>query len=312
MLKLILFNQLEKIDYKENDGDHLLNQSRIFNQWIAQTRIFSCDLDEPAVQFSNNYSREEFQCLKQLKSELCDARELLKRDVVDHATVIESSICGDFFVQLEIVYWAIKKNVPFVFLDKSTLIDRSSLFNKGWNKWATEVHSHIADQYTDGAKLKRTKHVSAMMKKLPKKKTNQKNMLLISVTKLWPTWFEPKVRATTTDAMMEIVTEMAAEILRAQNSLTIVCRPKKNATGNEALCYEASLSVDINKCSYIEPRKKIEIRLDKLSESLAKVSYITILCFGYNYSSLCNFRKSRPSSFKKYFEKTGKPCYQKY
>ena len=306
MLKLILFNQLKETDYTASpDVDR-------FNQWIAQTRIFSCDLDEPAVQYSNNYSREKFNCLKQLESAHCDARELLKSEVVNQATVIESSICGDFIVQLEIVYWAIKKDIPFVFLDKSTLIDRSLLFNKGWNKWATEVHSQIADQYADRAKGTRTEHVSAMMKKLSTGTTNKKNMLLISVNKLWPTWFGPTLHANTTDAMMEIITEMAAEILRAQNSLTIVCRPKKNATGKEALCYEASLSADINKCSYIEPRKNIEIRLNNLSESNAKVSYITILCFGYYYSSLCNFRESRPSSFKKYFEKTGKPCCQKY
>ena len=258
MARLIVFDLLQNAN--KTTGDRAKDLMTIaFDTWLSKADIISCDWDHAAVSYSNRHSRKPpYDCLKRLTSKNCDGRVLLYDEQMK-PTFIESSICGDYVIILDIIYAALAKTVPFIIIDFETAVRTTrinSLFTSR-DRFGLKLTSYIVEGYT-GAETEK-EHVLKIIKDEKPDKLNAKAMLLINVDTMYPTWFDAKLTPTREMAMHFVLQEMVDYIVNKQYNATIIVSEKPNKNGRQPQRFLASLKYDT--ISFIEKGKKLEIQL---------------------------------------------------
>lgn len=250
MCRLIFFNLLKTVSKPSQSSiQHL------FNDWLVKGKIQSCDWDNAAVAYSNAHSREPpYDCLRNLSSSCCDGRNLMYAENMT-ATIIESSICGDFMVILDIIYVAIKKEVPFIIVDNETSARaRSPLFVR-FRHFGEIVMSHIV---SDSEGIVEELHIHNTMSKTPNR-INHKEMILINVVDMWTTWFTQGTNPNREVAQEMVLVEMMQCILWQQVTVTVSVKEKPNRDGKQPQTFVAS--IEVARCSYLDNSKTLHIQL---------------------------------------------------
>jgi hypothetical protein len=173
-------------------------------------------------------------------------------------TFIESSICGDYLIILEIVYAALGKKVPFIIVDLQTANQQRSPFTS-YKRFSQTLTSSIVADYTYNDTEEQ--HV---LKMLAGKTSDDamKPLLLINVDTMYRTWFEKEAKPTREMAMHFVLQEMVVFILNKQLNAVISIREKPNPDGRQQPRFIASLT---DTFSFIE-KKQLQIQLGTVAE----------------------------------------------
>ena len=243
MVKLLFFDMLQKV--AEPIDDATKDFWAAFVHWLNKIRIVSCDLDEDAVNYSRNtvarkQVNPESSYLSRLTSECCKGRELLSRLKSNIATapcvVIESSICGDFMIILELVYYAIHLNVSFLIIDWETMNANIHPLFTSWRQFTTRIESHTMPNWKE-AEQSVDEHVKDIMAIKSLAKLNKKMMALINVNKMRLTWV--KGLASREAAERFVIKQMVLHVLSKQNNAMIRVQAQRNKSGRDPLKFEA-------------------------------------------------------------------------
>ena len=256
MCRLIIFDQLKNAN--KTIGGKAKDLIIPFDAWLSKGEIISCDWDRAAVAYSKAHSRTPpYECLNRLKSYNCDGRVLLYDEQMK-PTFIESSICGDYVIILDIIYAALAKEVPFIIIDYQTAVSTTRIadlfLSRG--RFSLQLPSHIVEDIT-GTKTEK-EHVLKMIKDQNPDSMSAKPMMLINVDKMYPTWFKAKSTPTRDMAKHFVLHEMVDFILGQQHHASINVCEKANKDGRQPQRFLASLS---DTCSYIKKGKQLEIQL---------------------------------------------------